>query len=598
MLPSIDVDLIFNPIPLGVEDRVNIEVPALFGETHNRFEKYKWDFRGYVKDVLGGTPWIQQQDIADAYILALRQQHEKIAYENGNLSRNNLEYWHPGKTIQDYISIDAGHTVGKTWTLAKFVSHFFDCFTPSIVYCFAPTSEQINDLLFKEIRVDRRGRNLPGFVFPRDTRIKYREDHFVTGRATNNSNMTGTERVHGQHGKYLLMIVDEAEGVQRFVWDAIRSMMSGGITMTIFARNPRTTTCYAHELRSRARTASFRISCIDHPNVIQNREIVPNAVKRDYIQDMMEYTETVNKHNPDDHTFELPWQTGTIYKPQPEFLWRVLGIAEESAVTNTFCPYGRYDAAIARAKKAVFVFTDEHERATIGVDAARFGSDFGTVWIRRGDWLWRSANFQHSDSFTFYNHIKGEMRKLVNDGVVDIEIRVDAGGGWGAGTVDLFNYDLELKYRQVSDYGMVNDLLKYATDENRTQLEVRLAELKNQDQDNEWANLLEFKVYEINFDAASSKPRDYYNLVTEMYYCLGESMKVLLLHDPPKTLRSDLCQREYNYGMKDGRSVKVLEPKDKFKKAHSRSPDDGDGAAIAAAPKHIFRIKPLLLHAG
>lgn len=481
----------------------------------------------------------------------------------------------------------------NTWLLAKFVSHFFDCFSPSITYCFAPTSEQINDLLFKEIRVDRGDRDLPGFVFPRDTRIKYRADHFVTGRATNNANSMGTERTHGQHGKFLLFVIDESEGIPDFIWDAIRSMASGGIVIVIFARNPRTTTCRAHQLRSAPRTKAFRISCLDVPNVVENREVIPNLARRDYILDMLgDYAKEVDQHNPDDYTFELSWKPGIIYKPQQEFCWRVLGIAEENEALNTFCPYGRYDAAVERGKASEFVFTDEHEQATIGVDAARFGDDFGTVWIRRGDWLWRSGNFQSSDSFTFYNHIKGEMRKLVDGGVVEIEVRIDAGGGWGAGTVDLFNYDLDLKYRgNTTD---LEQLKAYATTgEQRNQIQQRIDEGEG-----EWAGLLEFRVYEVNFDGVPSKPKDFYNLVTEMYYYLGESMRVLYLRDAPKALKEDLCKREYDYGMKSGRMVKVLTPKHRFKAAYQRSPDDGDGAALAAAPKQMFKTKTLLLHAG
>lgn len=590
-----DIQTIFNP-PLTVESRIRQAIPALFEDEgdkeDDRFHPYKWDFLGYCRDILGSTPWSQQQEIADAYILALRQRHEKRDFENRKVVLDDLEYWRPGQVIQDYISIDAGHTVGKTWLLAKFVSHFFDCFTPSIVYCFAPSGEQINDLLFKEIRVDRRGRDLPGVVLPRTARINYKDEHFVVGKATDDSNSTGTERIQGQHNEYILLIVDEAEGIQKYVWDAIRSMMGGGITMCISARNPKTTTCHAHELRSRPRTAEFTISCLDLPNVIEGREVIPKLAQRDYILDMLEYTEVVDQHNPDDHTFELSWQPGTIYKPMQEFCWRVLGIAEENKTLNTFCPYGRYDAAVERGKQVPFEFTDEHEQATIGVDAARFGGDFGTVWIRRGDWLWRSGNFQSSDSFTFYTHIKAEMRKLVDDGVVEIEIRVDAGGGWGAGVIDLFNYDLDLKYR--GNTTNLEQIKTYATTgEQRNQIQQRIDEGEG-----EWADLLEFRVYEVNFDGVPSKPKDFYNLVTEMYYYLGESMRVLYLRDAPKALKEDLCKREYDYGMKSGRMVKVLIPKHRFKAAYQRSPDDGDGAALAAAPKQVFRTKPLLLHAG
>lgn len=584
-----------------VENRIRRLIPTLFvvDKADSWFRPYRWDFRGYCNDILDSTPWAMQLEIADAYILALRQQHEKMAFENGELSEDDLEYWRPGQIIQNWLAIDAGHTVGKTFLLAKFVSHFFDCFTPSIVYCFAPSGEQINDLLFKEIRVDRRDRDLPGKVLPRTPRVNYREEHFVAGKATDNANSTGTERIHGQHNKYIMLVLDESEGIPDFVWDAVQSMTSGGITMVVSARNPRTTTCRAHTLRSLPKTADFRISCLDVPNVVAGREVVPGLVRRDYVMDMLEYAEVVDEHNREQYTFELPWVPGVIYKPGSEFLWRVLGIASEQLIDNTFCSYGRYDAAVERGSTQPFEFGAMDDKATFGVDAARFGSDFAPVYIKRGDWLWRSANFQTSDSFTVYHHIIEQMEALVLDGVVHIEIRVDAGGGWGAGVIDLFRHDLELQYRHMEDVEDLKDLLEFAISKEQVQdIQRQIKQRQGPDYVNKWQNLIEFQIYEVNFNGAAVKPRDFLNTVTEMYWSLGQQMKVLCLRSPTRTLRVDVCERPYAYGMNSGYSVKVLLGKEAIKKKYHRSTDDGDGAALAAAPSHMFKSQVMMLHAG
>lgn len=599
MLSYANVDTIFNP-PQPVEFRVYKAYPTLFDDEEvSRFEQYRWDFNGYVKDILESEPWEQQTEIANAYILALHQQHEKDGFEKGLIPLDDLDYWKPGQIIENWLSIDAGNTSGKTWLLAKLVSHFFDCFTPSIIYCFAPTTEQINDLLFKEIRVDRVGRDLPGRVLPRNTRVNYKADHFVAGKATNNSYSTGVERVQGQHNKYQMFILDEAEGIPDFIWRSVRSMMGGGINIAVAARNPRTTTCEAHAIRDRATTAKFTISSLDHPNVVQDKEVVPNAVRRQYVLDMLEeFAEVVSEHNPDYHTFELPWERGVIYRPMQEFLWRVMGIAYEGDSVNTFCPYGRFDAAVERGKSESFEFTDQHDKATFGVDAARYGTDFGTVYIHRGDWLWRSASFQTSDSMLFYTHIIEEMEKLVADGVVNIEIRVDAGGGWGAGVIDLFNYDLELRYRGVHAKQDIQDLMVYATTKQQREHLKQALEHRKKTPKGKWDDLYKFQVVEINFDGTPNKGRDYANMATEMYYHLGAAMQRLNLRNVPKALRLDVCGRTYGYGLKKGYSVKILTPKEIFKKEHSRSPDDGDGGALAVVPSHVLKLKPLLLHAG
>jgi len=60
----------------------------------------------------------------------------------------------------------------------------------------------------------------------------------------------------------------------------------------------------------------------------------------------------------------------------------------------------------------------------------------------------------------------------------------------------------------------------------------------------------------------------------------------------PGALQADLCERLYKW-VKAGpeevkRDVKQLESKDDFRKRHHRSPDDGDGCALACAPDYVF----------
>lgn len=189
-------------------------------------EKYRFNPARYIREKLNWSPWSGsdalpgQQQILDAYVLALRQLHERDAWEKGELQESQLEWWEPGEVIQNVIRVEAGHTTGKTCISAGIVNHFFDCFTPCVGYCFAPSWEQIHDLLFKEIKKQRKDKGLPGRIL--DLELQAGVDHFIKGRATNNANQSGTERVQGQHGRYNLYVLDEAEGVADFVFDVIR----------------------------------------------------------------------------------------------------------------------------------------------------------------------------------------------------------------------------------------------------------------------------------------------------------------------------------------------------------------------------------------
>jgi hypothetical protein len=546
-----------NASPLQLRARAALELHRRreAGELRGRFEAYRFEPARYIVEQLGWQPWRGtpgapgQAEILDAYALVLRQQHERRDYEAERIAAHELTCWQPGETIRRTVRVEAGHTVGKTMVAAGIVSHFFDCFDDSIGYCFAPGYEQINDLLFKEIRSQRRARGLPGRVLETPELKSSSGDHFVKGRATNNAHGQGSERVQGQHAPYLLFIVDEAEGVEDFVFNAIRTMISGGIAIVVMLANPRTRTSRFHKAAGAVDVVNFRISCLGHPNVLAGREIVPGAVMRDYVESMIDngdtrHCEVVSAHDADAHTFELPWRPGVIYQPDSEFLFRVLGVAPANTAINVFCPVGRYEAAKRRAPTP-----DAAHQARIGVDVARWGDDAGTIWVRHNGRAYRAGRLAQLDTVIYAQAVKREGLALKARGVSSLHIRVDGGGGYGGGIVDQLRRDQELTHAFV-----------------------------------------DFQVFEVNNNGVPSDPKAFADLGSEMYYHAAESLKALALSRPPDALEADLCERTWDWVKARGLDVKQLQPKKAFKKEHDgRSPDDGDGCALAVAPDHLFR---------
>ncbi len=531
----------------------NADLRRLAGD--DALERYRYDPAAYISEKLGWQPWSGtdaqpgQRQVLGAYTLALRQQHERDAFEQGGLSQSQLEVWEPGQQIQNHLRIEAGHTIGKTKVASGIVNHFFDCFSPSIIYSFAPSRDQVHDLLWKEIKADRRGAGLPGRIL--DLRLERSPDHFAIGRATNNSGGTGTERIQGQHGKYLLFVLDEAEGIADFVWDAVKSMSSGGISMVLSLANPRTRSSRFAKARELASVRSFRISCIWHPNVLEGREVVPGAVRRDYVDSMLdEHCARVTVHDVDRNTFEVPWRPGLVFQPDAEMLFRVLGIAPGNISDNTLVPIGLYEAATHRSE----IFEEHPTIARMGVDVARFGTDMGTLYARHNGQAWRVARFAQLDTTAYAIAIVEEARRLRGLGVTSLRIRVDGGGGFGGGVIDQLAHDQEL-------------------------LEA-------------WAGL-DFQVLEVHFNAVPYDTMAYADLATEMYAEAAETLKRLSIADAPPELEADLCERTYTWMNRQGVAVKRLEPKNdhtatSFHKRLGRSPDDGDGFVLAIAPDFVF----------
>lgn len=530
---------------------------SLTSEAGDDLAPYQFDPVGYIRDKLGWEPWggteeqPGQLEVINAYVLALRQLHEKAAFEAGVKTAADLEYWQPGQIIKNRIRVPAGHGVGKTKLSSGLVNHFYDCFVPSIIYAFAPTGEQIHDLLFKEIKSDRRGKGLPGEIF--DLELRRGDSHFVKGRATNDNGGNGTERVQGQHNKYLMFVLDEAEGLANFVWGAVDSMASGGICIVLMLANPKTRASKFHKQAERSTVATFRISCISHPNVVLGREAVPGAVQRQYVLDMIEaHCEPVDEHDEDSYTFTVPFDVGikgeaypagTIYRPNAEFLFRVLGIAPANLSANTLIPTGRFEAACRRDASG-----DEPKKARVGVDVAGYGTDYGTVYIEHAGRVWRFIQLWKLDPIEYVEAIKKALLHLHKLGVRNLHIRVDAGGGFGSGVIAILKRDLEL--RQLFS---------------------------------------EYKVFEVHFNGEAYDKKAYADLATEMYATTGERLKALRLDQPPEKLEIDLCERTYEWVIKSGISVKKLLEKKLFRKEHRHSPDDGDGLVLTAAPDHLFR---------
>lgn len=506
------------------------------------FAAYQLHPARYIREQLGWQPWAGdarypehpgQVEVLDAYTAALRSQLDD-----------------PEAPCLNIIRIEAGHTVGKTKLASGIVNHFFDCFPPAICYTFAPSYEQIHDLLWKEVKADRRGKNLPGRIL--DLELRIADNHFAKGRATSNANGQGTERAQGQHGAYLLFVLDEAEGIADYVFDAVKSMTSGGLSIVLMLANPRTRASRFHRSKEGANVANFRISCIYHPNVLAGREIVPGAVRRAYVESMIDdgttqHCEVVAAHDPDRHTFELPWRPGVIYAPDPEFMFRVLGMAPANSTIDTFVPSGRYEAASRRAAP-----TTTTSWARLGVDVARFGDDSGTLYQRRGDLVTRLSSFSKLESGPYIRAIRAAARELAADGVTSLHVRVDGGGGFGSGVIDGLNEDLEL---------------------------MRL--------------FVDFQVFEVHFNATAYDQEAYADLATEMYGHTAEVLRSAALVNVPPALEVDLCERKYKW-VKAGpaevkKDVKKIRSKVEFRAEHHRSPDDGDGCCLACAPDYVFR---------
>jgi hypothetical protein len=460
-------------------------------------------------------------------------------------------------TAPQIFRVESCHSVGKTYGAAGLVNWFFDSFSPAIIITTAPTDDQVDKLLWKDIRTQRK--HDTGQLKPSAPEMSYAPNHFALGRVTNNNNNQGSAKAQGQHGEYMMFVFDEAEGIPQFMYDAVGGMMTGGkVLIWLLIANPQTTSSPFHKLGKRNDVQNYRFDALDFPNVIEDETIIPGgAASRRWVDERIDWwCERVSQHNDDEFTFEVPWRLDekgkpVIWKPvDPEFLWRVRGIPPKTSSSMAFISSGRYEAARYRNEPLV-----KSRVFQLGMDAARYGVDRGTLYGLLNGRLRKYATISKQDGLAYAEAVIHALE--TEEGNFDsVSLRVDGTGGFASGGVDLLNHaDQFITFR---NYEPV--------------------------------------VHEVHFASSAHDEEKYKFIVTEMYAEAAETLKGIVLECHSNELEEDLTGRLYKYVNVEGKSVKVLEDKDIFRKRHKssempsgRSPDDGDGVVLALAPEHIFQ---------
>src|SRR6266851_7185744 len=162
-------------------------------------------------------------------------------------------------------AVKACHGVGKTFTLAVAALWWLARYREGIVLTTSPTQRQVRTQLWSEIHRAVERAKVP-YPKLKTTELKFRdENNFAIGFSTNQA-----ENFQGYHGKQVLIIADEAPGIESGIWDAVAGTMAGGQVHLIMAGNP-TEPCGAFFdafSSERALWNCFTISAFDSPNLM------------------------------------------------------------------------------------------------------------------------------------------------------------------------------------------------------------------------------------------------------------------------------------------------------------------------------------------
>lgn len=196
-------------------------------------------------------------------------------------------YWGRQQEVAERVAahknaiIATGNSIGKSYLAAGLLLWWLYTRPHSLVIATAPSQTLLGTVLFKEVRkaieTSRRlALRLPGRLSD-SPRTSPQVLEIAPGWGAIGLSTRGVERLSGQHNPNLLVIVDEASGVEPEIWEAIFSLnpskiiafgnplQSGSVFHKLYLRG--LTEAEDESIPSEHKTVSLRISSTESPDI-------------------------------------------------------------------------------------------------------------------------------------------------------------------------------------------------------------------------------------------------------------------------------------------------------------------------------------------
>lgn len=297
------------------------------------------------------------------------------------------------------VAVPSCHDVGKTYLAAILAAWWIACHEPgeAFVITMAPTAPQVRALLWRELnRIHSQGR-LPGRMLQTEWKLDNNE-LVAFGRSPADTAPTSAQ---GVHQKYVLVILDEACGIAKALWDAVSSMAANEYSRMLAIGNPDDPST---EFRDVCKPGSgwkvIEVGAFDSPNF--TTEEVP-----EFLRPLLVSPVWVDERR-------KKWGEGS-----PLWMSKVLGKFPEQAIDGLI-PLGTITQAAQRA-------LEPGKEVELGVDVARFGDDHSVCYCRRGPVVRRNFRSTKEDTMKTAGRVIVALRET---GATKVKID-DTGVGGG-----------------------------------------------------------------------------------------------------------------------------------------------------------------------
>ena len=188
------------------------------------------------------------------------------------------------------IAIRSGRGIGKSCVLSWLVIWYLFTHKDAQVPCTAPTSEQMNDVLWKEIAkwISKMPPEMQKFFVWTNTHIRIVENPNVWFARAKTARKEAPEALAGIHGEHVFLVVDEASGVPDEIFLTAEGFLTDKNTLVMLISNPTRLEGYFFDAfhEDKANWTCLNFSSVDSPVV--DSEFI-NRITQKYGVDSDEY---------------------------------------------------------------------------------------------------------------------------------------------------------------------------------------------------------------------------------------------------------------------------------------------------------------------
>ncbi len=312
-------------------------------------------------------------------------------------------------THNRYTAVPSCHDSGKSFIASRLVAWWIDVHPPGQAFAVttAPTSHQVDAILWREIGKAHRKGNLPGrTTLNSQWRLgpQHGEELVAYGRKPADYD---PEAFQGIHAKYVLVVIDEANGVPKMLFDAVDTIVTNEHCRVLAIGNPDSNTSHFYNVcKKGSGWNTIRIDGFKTPNFTGEdvpEELLPLLLSPEWVEER-----------------RVRWGEGS-----PLWQSKVRGLFPTTS-TDVLVNNEWWDAACRRTAEGWQNYPQQR-----GIDVARFGVDRTICYSYQGGRLRRE--WQRGDAAT--TETAEQIRKdfALNP---DLGLIVDE-TGVGGGVVDI-----------------------------------------------------------------------------------------------------------------------------------------------------------------